>query len=102
MTTSSRKATNSPFWQGEDEEIPYSVNTASWTGYDSGADAVLKDADGEDVSATHMPGAASEAGGVITTPAVIDLEQDALYRLEILWVKGVATFEAWCEIVGEE
>ena len=42
MTTSVRKATNSPFWQGVDEEIAYKVDTASWEGYDSGEDAEVE------------------------------------------------------------
>lgn len=96
-----RKVKNSPMPQGEDEKIAYYVDTAPWGGYSSGAAAIIKDASGTDVSATHMPGAASEAGGVITTPLVILLTRNIKYRLEILWVYSGNTFETYCEIIGE-
>lgn len=96
-----RKVKNSPQPQGEDERVAYWVDTAPWGGYGGSAAAVLKDASGTDISLTNMPGAASEAGGVITTPLVISLTRNIKYRLEILWVVGGNTFETYCEIIGE-
>ena len=96
-----RKVENSPKYQGEDERVAYTLDTAPWGGYDSGVAVVLKDTDGTDISLTNLVGVAGEAGGVITTPLVIKLTHDIKYRLEILWVKSGNTLEAYCEIIGE-
>ena len=88
-------------WQGEDEEVEYSVDTTIWGGYTSDAEATLLDGNGDDVSATHLSGAVAVVGNVITTPLVIALGVDIRYTLQILWVCGANTFEAYCYIIGE-
>jgi len=96
-----RKVKESPLPQGEDERIAYCMDTAPWGGYSSGAAVVIKDASGVDVSGTHLAGAPSVVGTVITTPLVIVLIRNIKYRLEILWVYSGNTFETYTEIVGE-
>lgn len=97
-----RKVKESPRYQGEDERIAYTLDTTPWGGYDSGAAVVIKDAADDDVSSVHLSGSASEAADVITTPLVIVLVENLKYKLEILWVKSGNTFEAYCEIIGEQ
>ena len=88
-------------WQGEDEEIAYSVDTTIWGGYTSDVAVTLLDGNGDDVSGTHLSGAAAVVGNVITTPLVVALGVDIRYTLQILWVCGANTFEAYCYIIGE-
>lgn len=91
-----------PKFQGEDERIAYWVDTTLWGGYDSDEVAVILDADGEDVSATHLSGAMSVAGPVLTTPLVVDLEDGSKYMLQIKWIVDGNTLEVNCPIIGEK
>ncbi len=88
-------------WQGEDEEVAYSVDTTPWGGYDSDEAVTLLDGNGVDVSVAHLAGAASVVGEVITTPLVTALIPGIKYTLQILWVCGANTFEAYCYVIGE-
>jgi len=99
--SSKREFTNSPVFQGEDEELAYEVDTSEWEGYTSDATNVLKDKDGTDVSDTKLDGAPSAVGDVITTSVVKDLEAGMKYRLEVMWIHLGNVFEGWGYIIGE-
>ena len=87
--------------QGTNEEIAYTLDTAPWGGYDSDEAVVILGPNGDDVSATHLSGAVAEAGGVITTPLVIDLGVGHKYKLQVQWKYGGNLLEAYCDIIGE-
>jgi len=88
-------------WQGTCEEQAYKADTAPWGGYDS--DAAVRLMQGkEDVSTTHLSGAVSEAGGIITTPLVIGLGAGIKYALHIEWKHDGNSYCAYCYIIGEE
>jgi hypothetical protein len=100
MTTPlSREIKESPFLQGGDEILAYTVDTSPWGGYSSGVVNVLKDKAGSDVSGTRLQGSPSAVGNVITTSQVKSLiASEAPYRLEVKWVYNGNTFEAYAEI----
>jgi len=99
MTTRAVRENQRP--QGTAEEIAYYVDTAPWGGYDSNMATTILGPNGDEVGATHLSGATSEVGGVITTPLVIDLSPGHKYRLQILWKYAGNTFQAYCDLVGE-
>jgi hypothetical protein len=97
---SKREIIESPWEQGVEEIRTYQLTTTPWGS--SPSSPVVKLYEGAsltDVSATKLSGAASVAGDVITTPAVTGLTENLIYRLEIKFVTGGRTEEAWAEIV---
>ncbi len=100
----SRQAIESPYVQGEDEAIAYPVDTTNFpgTGAITNEADVIKDAEGEDVSATHLTGSVVEAAPIITTRLVSNLVAKVEYRMEVKWDQNGNTFEAWFTITGEE
>jgi len=88
--------------QGVNEQVAYFVDTTPWGGYNSGASVSLIDANGEDISSTHLSGDVSVDGSVITTPQVIDLGKGIKYRLQIQWEIDGNLLETYCDIYGEE
>lgn len=91
--------------QGADERIAYALTTTPWGG--SPANPVCKLYDVSvpgtrtDVSATKLTGSPTINGDVLTTPLVFGLEADKLYRLEMQFVIGGNTLEAYLQLVGE-
>lgn len=97
-----RKIKESPWYQGEDEQIAYTIDTSPWGGSPSSLTVVLKDGD-TDVSGTKLSGSASAASDTITTPVVQSLTAGKKYRLEVKWTDGNSNvLEAWGEIIAEE
>lgn len=101
MDKNSRRIIESPLYQGEDEEIAYTLTTTPFASDPSSPVVTVKDADGEDVTADYTTGSASVAGDVITTPTILDLVADTQYRLEIKFTSGGNVLEAWAEMRGE-
>ena len=95
-----RQAVESPLDQGEDEIIAYVLDTTNGAG--SGAITsevdIIKDEQGDDVSATNLTGATSVSGGNITTRGVTGLKRNIHYRMEVQWVQNGNTFEAYWTI----
>jgi hypothetical protein len=76
-----REASNSPQWQGVDEELPYSFDFSN-EGTPTSPSVKLWDlASNEDVSSTMLSGDASVAGDVVTTPLVKGLTVGRQYKL---------------------
>ena len=101
MKPTDRRIEQSPLYQGEDEEIAYTLTTTPWGSDPSSPAVVLKDADGTDVSSTYLDGSASVSGDVITTPTVKSLVDGASYRLEIKFTIAGNIEEAWADINGD-
>lgn len=101
MSTSTREIIESPWEQGSDEIRAYSLTTTPWGGTPSSPVVKLYELpDFTDRTSTLLSGAASIVGDVITTPAVTGLTNGTRYRLEIKFVTGGRTEEAWGEIVA--
>ena len=104
MDASSREITESPLWQGVDEEVAYTLTTTPWGSSPSNESVKLYSFDGStftDVTSTNLSGSASVSGDVITTPRVISLEADTKYRLEIKFTSGGNVYETWAWINGQ-
>jgi hypothetical protein len=92
----------SPLYQGEDERLPYRLDTTPWGGSPSNPSVAIKVNDTLlDVSTTKLAGSASVDGDYVITPLVIDLDK-IKYRLEIKWESGGSTWEAWGYLTGQE
>lgn len=98
-----RKINESPLRQGKDEQISYSLTTTPWGSSPTGAAVVLKSVpEMTDVSSTHLSGAVSTVGDVITSPLVTKLEVGKVYRLEFMFTISGNVFEAFALVEGEE
>ena len=89
--------------QGADEKIPYKLTTTPWGSAPSSV--VVKCFDitttRTDVTATNLSGSASVDGDVITCPLLQSLTAGNTYRLEIQFVAGGVTWEAYAVIQAE-
>ncbi|MDY7078646.1 MAG: hypothetical protein SXV54_17160 [Chloroflexota bacterium] len=103
MDKTTRQIEESPIYQGEDEEIAYTLTIpSSWGPSPSSPTVTIKDADGADVTSTYTSGSASVDGTVITTSTILNLVADAQYRLEIQFTSSGNVLEAWADLRGEE
>ena len=102
MKDSDRRIQESPLYQGEDEQIAYTLTTTPWGSDPTGEAVVLKDIDGEDVSETHLTGSPSVDGDVITTPTVHSLVAGQRYRLEIKFTVSGNVMETYATIIAQE
>lgn len=84
--TSIRQAIPGQLFQGEDEELSYSINVGAWNASPTGASVVVK-AGSIDVSASVLRAAASAgpsiSGSIITTPCLVSLTSACDYRVEV-------------------
>ena len=101
MEKTVRRIEQSPIYQGEDEEIYYTVDTSTWGGSPSSVSVVVKQ-NGDDVSETLLTGSASVNGDVITLPKIADLVDGTHYRLEVKFTSSGNIIEAWAELIGQE
>jgi len=89
--------------QGADEKIPYKLTTTPWGS--SPSSVVVKCFDitttRTDVTSTNLSGSASVDGDVITCPLLQSLTAGNTYRLEIQFVAGGVTWEAYAVIQAE-
>ena len=91
-------------YQGEDEEIAYTVDTATYGGTPTAVAVKLYSFDGRaytDVSTTCLSGAASVVSDTITTPTVEALTPNVMYRMEVKFTSGGNIYEPWGWIIGE-
>lgn len=101
MNDESRRITESPLYQGEDERIAYTLTATPWGSSPSSPAVVVKDAAGDDVTSDVTSGSASVSDDVITTPVILDLTAEAQYRLEIKFTVSGNVLEAWADLRGE-
>lgn len=102
MNAHDRRVIQSPLYHGEDEEIAYSLTTTPWGSSPTNVTVIVKDGDGNDVTATVTSGSASVAENVITLPTILNLTAGVEYQLEIQFTVGGNVMEAWCIIEAQE
>lgn len=100
-----RQVQESKLYQGADEKLTYTLTTTPWGG--SPGSLVVKvynitDGASTDVSSTVLVGSASASGDVITLPSLEALTAGLTYRVEIQWVSGGNTFEAYVIVEAEK
>lgn len=83
--------------QGQDEEILYWFNTTDWGSDPTGVIVKVFDQVSE-VTDTVTTGSPIVSGDKITLPLIHDLVAGALYRVEVLFVCGGNTFEAYFDL----
>ena len=101
MNDESRRITESPIYQGEDEQIAYTLTTTPWASSPTSPAVVIKDAAGADVTSTYASGSANASGDIITTSTILSLVAGAQYRLEIKFTVNGNVLEAWADLRGE-
>jgi hypothetical protein len=103
--TISREVTEGTQLQGTRESIAYKITTTPWGSDPSGVTVKAFDVtkgDRTDVSSTKLVGSPSVDEDVITLPALSGLTVGNLYRLEVNFVSGGNTWEAYFYVLGEE
>ena len=92
------------FLQGEDESIHYVLTTTAWgsnplnvvvTAFDITDDGRV------DVTVAIIVGAPVIVGDDITLPAVENVQDSHVYRIEVQFDAGGNTWEAWFLVYGE-
>lgn len=102
--TISREVKEGKLIQGADEKIAYQLTTTPWGS--TPTSIIVKawditDGGRTDVTATVLSGTASVTGDVITCPVLQLLTAGNWYRLEIQFVAGGDTWEAYAIIQAE-
>jgi hypothetical protein len=99
-----REVIQSPFGQGVDEVIAYSLTTTPWGATPSSPVVVVTDAsaDPSDVTSTVMPvNSPSILGDVITLSPLRALTEGHTYRVEIKFTAGGNVFETFFLVTAE-
>ena len=101
--TSIRQTVPGQFYQGEEEELSYTVNVSTWASTPTGASAVLK-FNGLEVSACNLRSSGSVAtiaGVYITTPCLVGLAPGNDYKLELKFEQAGKIYECFFHVSGE-
>lgn len=103
MNEADRRIVESPLYQGENEEIPYALDTTNW-GTPTNVIVVVKDSLGNDVTSAVTTGSATISGATITLPIIRNLRRGEKYRLEVKFtLSGTSTIlEPWADLIGQE
>jgi len=100
--TSPRQLVPGQFYQGEDEELSYSVNVGAWVAAPTGACTIVK-LDNADATSSVTSGTTSVSGCVITTPCLLNLVDGNNYRVEVKFSDdGGQIWETFFHVTGEE
>lgn len=100
--TTKREVVEGVQYQGEDEEIVYTLTTTNWVSSPTNPSVVVKERDGTDVTATAMPtNSPSVSGDVITLSPLKSLTTGKEYRVEVQFQAGGSKWEAYFRVVGE-
>ncbi len=100
-----REFKESPWVQGDNERLSYTVDTSDWGGSPTSPVVTLYQLDGAGVKtsiASSLFGSATVSGDSIITPLVIDLTADIEYRMEVRWTYLGNVKEAYGIIRAEE
>lgn len=90
-------------YQGEDEEIAYSVDVSNVGDSPTSPSVVVKDAYGQDVTSTVMPtNTPSVSGNVITLSKLKNLVPGVEYRVEVKFTISGSIFEHYFRVKGQE
>ena len=104
MKPEDRLITQSPLYQGADEQIAYQLTTTPWGSSPTSvlAKIYLIDNGYTDYSTTYFGATTSTVSGdVITLPTVKSLESGNRYRLEIKFTAGGNIWEPYVIIHGQ-
>ncbi len=103
-----RRCVPGQVYQGEDEELDYTVNVGNWTTAPTNASAVIKDSSGTDRSASNFQYSGSLgatcaiiSGSLITTPCIVSLTAGSDYRVEVKWNDSGEVKECYFNITAE-
>lgn len=89
-------------YQGQNEEITYTVDVSSMGTPSSPSATVYDTSDWSDVTSTVMPaGSASAAGAIITLPEIKSLDPDTVYRVFIEYTVGINIYENYFDLIGQ-
>jgi hypothetical protein len=99
MPTNDRVVQESPWIQGKDESIAYTIDTTPWGGSASSPSVTIWQGS-TNMSSTNLSGSATVSSDVITTPLVTSLIAGKRYLLKVQWTSGGNTLEAYAEIHG--
>jgi hypothetical protein len=93
--TVNREIVGSPFLQGEDEQIVYSLTTTPWGTSPTTPAVVVKDMSdaAKNVTATVTTGTATANGDVITLPLIKSLTAGHEYRVAVRFTANGNVFE---------
>lgn len=91
-------------YQGEDEEIVYTISTTNFGSDPSDVSVVVKDVTDDDTDVTDdvTTGDPSVFGDVITLPTISGLTANNLYRVDIKFSSGSNVFEPYFMIEASE
>ena len=101
---STREVAEGKQYQGEDEEVVYTIDVSKWGASPTSPALVVKEITDSyaDVTSTVAPtGSASAAANVITLPTIKSLTNSSLYRCEVLFTMAGNKLEAHIVIQGE-
>lgn len=102
MNVQDRRIKESPLYQGEDEQVAYSLTTTPWGSSPTNVSVVVKDEDGNNVTSSVTSGNASVVGDVITLPMIQGLTAGEDYRVEIKFTIGGNVMETWVVIKAQK
>lgn len=90
--------------QGEDEQIPFQLDTSNWTSAPTVVSVVVKDATAglADVTTTVLPGSVTVSTSFITFPKLKSLTPGHTYRVEVKFTGSLGEiFEAYFIVAAE-
>ena len=103
MTTTTRRAIQSPVGQGENERISYRFDFGRWGQPINPTFKLYDMATGKsDVSSSHLSGTAGVTGSWAFSPYVMLLSDGVSYRLEAEVTINGNIMSGYLEVVGEE
>ena len=102
--TGKREVVEGRQYQGEDEQIIYSITTTNWASDPTSVSVAVKDntAGDVDVTTSVTSGATITNGDLITLLTITGLTAGHLYRVEVQFTAESSTFECYFIIVAEE
>lgn len=101
MTT---RKVGSTLYQGNDEEIVYSLTTTAWGSTPTSVSVKayeISTGARTDVSSTVLSGTASVNGDIITLPVLKSLTAGNVYRVEVKFTSGSNVYEPYFDILAE-
>jgi len=91
------------FWQGQDEEISYTVDVTNWAGSPAAACFVIYEGT-TNRSASNLKSAASAGPSIsnadITTPCLVELRPGVDYRCELRFEQSGQAYEGYFVVTG--
>lgn len=99
--TKARQTEPGQFYQGKDEDIPYTIDVSNWTAAPTAA-CVVVTLNGSDATSDVVSGAQSISGSTITTGCITSLSAGEDYRVDIRFEQDGIAWECYFFITGED